>query len=601
MGQALLVAGALGAVALAGSLLAGRLRVPGLLLFLAIGMAVGSDGLGLLHFDDYELARDIGVVALAVILYEGGLSTDVAQLRPVAAPALSLAVVGTVLTALITGAAATLLFELEPLEGMLLASIVASTDVAAIFGLLRGSGMQPRLATLLEGEAGSNDPVAILLVIGLVEWLSQPDYDAARLVVLFAQQVGVGAAVGLTIGPLAVWVLRRMELPTVGLYPVASLTVCALAFGVADVLGGSGFLSIYLAALVVGSAPIPARRTIGAFHDGLAWVAQLAMFLTLGLLVFPSQLGAIALEGTLLALVLTFVARPVASLAATAFARLTRAERIVLAWAGLRGAVPIVLATFPVIAGIPDSLEFFNIVFFAVVLSLVLQGTTFAPLARRLGVTTTEPVLPEPIAEVGTIRRLGAEVVEFAVRAGDAADGALVRELDLPREAVVNVIIRGDEAIPPRGSTRLRAGDHLHLLVRREASRDVARLMERWRRGPLGPPPRHRRAPEGALLFTVRRIGPGLVEGEVQAPTRVLGREVVARLRVRRDEPGALVALEDGRYALVGRLLAVGSRADLARYTQRRAATCSDDEALWLQTVVGALAVDAFAPRALSP
>jgi cell volume regulation protein A len=598
MGQALLVAGALMAVALAGSLLAGRLRVPGLLLFLGIGMAVGSDGLGLLHFDDYVLARDIGIVALALILYEGGLSTDVPQLRRVAAPAISLAVLGTVLTAVITGLAATALFDLPPLEGMLLASIVASTDVAAIFGLLRGSGLQARLASLLEGEAGSNDPVAILLVIGLVEWLSRPDYDAARLVVLFAQQVGVGAAVGLTAGPLAVWLLRRVELPTVGLYPVASLTVCATAFGAADVLGGSGFLAIYLAALIVGSAPIPARRTIGAFHDGLAWVAQLAMFLALGLLVFPSQLGAIAVEGTLLALVLTFVARPVASLASTAFARLTRGERIVLAWAGLRGAVPIVLATFPVIAGIPDSLEFFNIVFFAVVLSLLLQGMTFEPLARRLGLTTTEPVLPEPIAEVGTIRRLGAEVVEFPIGAGHAADGALVRDLDLPREAVVNVIVRGEEAIPPRGSTRLHAGDHLHLLVRREAAREVAELMERWRRGPLGPLPRPRRTPMSAPVFTVRRQADGLVAGPAQAPARVLGQAVSARLRVRRDEPGALVALDDGRYALVGPILAIGSRADLAAYAQRRIAVAGDGEALWLQTVVGALAVDAFAPRA---
>jgi len=585
------------AASLAASLLAGRLRVPGLLLFLAIGMAAGSDGLGIIHFDDYELARDIGIVALVVILYEGGLTTDVEQLRPVAVTAFSLAVLGTLLTAVITGFAAAALFDLPPLEGMLLGSIVASTDVAAIFALMRGSALKPRLARLLEGEAGSNDPVAILLVIGLVQWLENPDYDAADMVVLFAKQVGIGALVGLALGPAAVQILRRVELPTVGLYPVASLTICVLAYGVADVLGGSGFLAIYITALIVGNAPIPARRTIVAFHEGVAWVAQLGMFLALGLLVFPAQFGGVVLEGVLLALVLTFVARPVASLAATAFSELTREERVVLAWAGLRGAVPIVLATFPVIAGIPDSLEFFNIVFFAVVLSLLLQGPTFEPLARRLGLTTTEPALPEPIAEVGAIRRLGAMVVEFPIGPDHAANGALVRDLDLPREAVVNVIVRDGEAIPPRGSTRLRAGDHLHLLVRREVAREVEELMERWRRGPLGPRPRRRRNPTGAPVFTVRPYSEELVDGPVQAPQAVLGERVVARIRVRRDQPGALVALEDGRYAVVGPLVAIGSRVDLASWAQRRIAAIDGDEALWLQTVVGALAADAFAPR----
>lgn len=598
MGQVLLVAGVLMAASLAASLLAGHLRVPGLLLFLAIGMAVGSDGLGLLHFDDYELARDVGIVAVAVILYEGGLTTNVDQLRPVAATALSLAIIGTLLTAAITGVAAAALFDLPLLEGLLIGSIVASTDVAAIFALMRGSGLKPRLARLLEGEAGSNDPVAILLVIGLVQWLEQPDYGLADMLVIFAQQIGIGALVGLAVGPAAVYVMRRVELSTVGLYPVASLTVCALGFGVADVLGGSGFLAIYLAALILGNAPIPARRTIVAFHEGVAWVAQLAMFLTLGLLVFPVQVGGILVEGTLLALVLMFVARPLASLASTAFAQLTGGERIVLAWAGLRGAVPIVLATFPVIAGIPDSLEFFNVVFFAVVLSLLVQGTTFEPLARWLGQTTTEPALPEPIAEVGTIRRLGAEVVEFPVGRDHAAAGALVRDLGLPREAVVNVIVRGHEAIPPRGSTRLRAGDHLHLLVRREVARDVEQLMERWRRGPLGPVPRRRRQPTGAPVFTVRPFSRNVIEGAVELPDAVLGEPVVARLRVRRDEPGSLVALEDGRYAVVGPIVAVGARLDVAGWAQRRIAAIDGDEALWLQTVVGALAIDSFAPKA---
>ncbi len=595
MGALMLVSGVLMAAALAASLVARRLRVPGLLLFLGLGMAIGSDGLGWVHFDDYELARDVGIVALAVILYEGGLTTNVAQLRPVIAPALSLAILGTLLTAAITGLAATWLLGLSLLEGMLLGSIVASTDVAAIFALLRGSALQTRLSRLLEGEAGSNDPVAILLVIGFIEWLSQPGYGAGDMGVLFLRQVAIGAVAGVAMGWLGSRLLRRVELPSAGLYPVASLTLGALAFGAADVLGGSGFLAIYLTGLALSAAPIPAKRTITAFHDGLAWVAQLGMFLTLGLLVFPSQFGSVWLEGTLLAIVLTFVARPVASLVSTPVWRFSAAERVVLAWAGLRGAVPVVLATFPVIAGVPGSLEFFNIVFFAVVLSLLLQGPTFEPLARWLGVTSGEEPAPEPIVEIGTVRRLGAELVDYAVGADHAAVGARVRDLDLPREAVVSVIVRGDEAIPPRGSTPIAAGDRLQILVRRDVAAEVDELMERWRRGPLGPPPRLERRVRGVSpVFSVRPHEDGVVRGDPQAPTTVCGQAVVARLRVRRDVPGALVALRDGRYAFTGPLVVIGPRSGVAAYARRRLARAPAHERPWLQTVVGALAVDVF-------
>lgn len=589
----MLIASILMVAALAASLLAGRLRVPGLLLFLGLGMAIGTDGLGWLDFEDYELARDVGIVALALILYEGGLTTNVDQLRPVVRAAASLAFLGTLLTAMLTGLAASWLFDLSLLEGLLLGSIVASTDVAAIFALLRGSGLKPRLARLLEGEAGSNDPVAILLVIGFIEWIGQPGYGIADMALLFVGQVAIGAIAGLAVGWLATQLLRRTELPTVGLYPVASLTAGGLAFGLADVLGGSGFLAIYLTGLALSAAAIPARRTITAFHGGLAWVAQLTLFLALGLLVFPSQLASIAVEGTLLALILVFVARPLASVAATAFVSLRPAERVVLGWAGLRGAVPVVLATFPVIAGVPRSLEFFNIVFFAVVLSLIIQGPTFEALARRFGLTTTEPARPEPLAEVGTVRGLGAEVLEYPVAAGDAIVGARVRELALPREAVVNVIVRGEEAIPPRGSTRVQAGDHLHVLIRREVADEVAELMVRWRHGPVQAPRRPRRSFHSVPpVFTVQPFDRVAIVGDAAAPRRVMGREVVARLRIRRDRPAALVVLEDGRYAIVGEAIVVGSRRDVTGYARRRLARADEDERAWLQSVIGDLATE---------
>ncbi|MEA2467209.1 MAG: potassium/hydrogen antiporter, partial [Thermoleophilaceae bacterium] len=461
-GQLILVAGALLAAALAASLLAGRIRVPGLVLFLGLGMAVGSDGAGWIEFGDYERARTIGVVALALILFEGGLVAGFREIKPVLPAAVSLALVGTLVTAAISGLVAAWLFDLSTLEGLLLGSIFASTDGAAIFALLRGSTLRRKLARTLEGEAGFNDPIAVLLVVGFIDWIQKPDYGLIDMIGLFAQQIGIGAVAGLGVGWLAVQGLRRISLATAGLYPVATIATAALAFGAADSVHGSGFLAVYLAGLMLGSAPIPAKSTVTTFHQGLAWVAQLTMFMVLGLLVFPSQLGPVALEGTALALVLVFVARPVATALATLGLGFDWRERVVLGWAGLRGAVPVVLATFPVIEHVPGSLEFFNIVFFAVIVSTLLQGTTFEPLAQRLGVTTSDPALPRPLTEAGTIRKLGAEVVEYGVGAEDAVVGRRVRQLGLPRDALLNVIVRGGQAIPPRGSTRIEADDRLH-------------------------------------------------------------------------------------------------------------------------------------------
>ncbi len=390
----ILIVGGLLIAGLLASLAAGRLRVPGLVLFLGLGMAIGSDGTGWIEFSDYELARTIGVIGLALILFEGGLAAGFKEIRPVLGVSLSLALPGTLLTAGITGAAATWLFDLSVLEGMLLGSIVSVTDGAAIFGLLRGSALRRRVARTLEGEAGMNDPVAVLLVVGLIDWIQLPDYGAVDMVLLFGKELGIGLAVGVAVGWLAVQGLRRARLGNEAGYAIGTIGVAALAFGAAESLEGSGFLSVYLAGLTLGSFPIPARRAVTFFHQGLAMVAQVTMFVVLGLLVFPSQLPEVALEGTALALVLVFLARPVATLASTAFSGFSFRERSVLAWAGLRGAIPVVLATFPVIEDVPGSLEFFNIVFFAVLLSTVLQGATFEPFARVLGVTSTEPLGP---------------------------------------------------------------------------------------------------------------------------------------------------------------------------------------------------------------
>jgi cell volume regulation protein A len=590
--QFILVAGLLLTAGLAASLMAGRLRLPGLVLFLGIGMLVGSDALGWIPFDDYHLAETIGVIALALILFEGGLTAGWDDIRPVLRPALSLAMVGTLVTAAIGGIAAMVLLDLSLTEGLLLGSIIAATDGAAIFAVLRSSALERRLSRVLEGESGFNDPVAVLLVLGFIEWLQRPDYGVLDMAWLFLRQLGIGAVVGLGVGWLAVQAFRRARLDTAGLYPVASLAAAALAFGAAASIEGSGFLAVYLAGLALGSANIPAKQTITTFHVGLAWVAQLTMFLALGLLIFPSDVADVIVEGTLLALVVAFIARPIATFVATALEKFTLAERVVLGWAGLRGAVPIVLALFPVNADIAGSVDFLNEVFFAVLLSTLLQGTTFEPLARRLGLTTDVPALPSPIAETGTIRRLGAEVVEYPVRDDDAIVGLRTRELDLPREALVNVIVREGEALLPRGSTRIAGGDRLHVLVRQEAAPEVRDLIARWRHGPIGPDvaPARPRLAGAAPVFHVR---PWTEEdGDAGRPTSIDGLDVLDRLRSRRDVPGCLVLLEDGRYAVVGPVMALGSRQALNDWVRRRMRSgVTENERVWWEEVLGAIAL----------
>ena len=589
--ELILVAAALLAAGIAASLLASRIRLPGLLLFLGVGMLIGSDGLGWIAFEDYELARTIGVVALALILFEGGLTAGFDEIKPVLRPSLSLAIVGTVGTAVICGFAASWLFDLSTLEGMLIGAIISSTDGAAIFALLRESTLRRRLARTLEGEAGFNDPVAVLLVVGFIEWIqNEGDYGVLDLVLLFVREMGIGAVVGISVGWLAVQALRSTRLASPGLYPVATLSTAGLAYGGAAALHGSGFLAAYLAGLALGSARIPAKQTVTVFHQGLAWVAQIVMFLALGLLVFPSDLGEVWFEGTVLALVLVFFARPLSALVSTAFDRFTLSERVVLGWAGLRGAVPVVLATFAVIEGLDPDREFFNIVFFAVVTSTLLQGSTVEWLARRLGVTTSEPALPRPLVETGTVRRLGAEIVEYPVGPDDAIVGQLVRELGLPRDALLSVIVRGEEALLPRGSTRIEADDRLHVMVREEVAGDMTDLLERWRLGPVGvPAPRQAPMRAGQTVFTTRAWAEA--DGDAGFPKEIAGVRVAEQVRTRRDTRGALVVLEDGRFAVTGPLLAIGGPLQVQRYARRRLSAEEDAAArAWWQEVIGALA-----------
>jgi potassium/hydrogen antiporter len=588
VGQLALGVGALLAAGIAASLLAGRLRLPGLVLVLVLGMAIGSDGTGWIDFGDFDAAQSAAVIALALILYEGGLSSGWSEIRPVIGVSIALATLGTIITAALTALVAAWLLDLDALHALLLGSTVAATDAAAIFAVLRGSTLRRKVARTLEGESGVNDPIAVLLVLGCIEAIQHEDFGILDALWLAGRELAVGAVVGLAAGFLGVWFLRKVTLPSAGLYPVASIAVAALAFGDAQSMHGSGFLAVFLAGLVMGSVSTPARRTITTFHEGIAWVAQLSLFLLLGLLVFPNDLIEIIPEGAAIAVATALLARPLAALAvAWGF---TAPERLMLGWAGLRGATPIVFATFPVTEGITGGHTIFNVAFFVVLLSTVIQGLSIEPVARRLGVTSDEAAIPEPLVEPVLLHRLGAETIQFPIRAGDAIEGHPVRELGLPREALLNVIVRGERAIPPRGSTIVQAGDQLHVLVRQEVAIEFRDLLRRWRTGPIAGPARHRPRPRSRpSVTTIRPWQEG--DGDPQRPRALLGYDVVEQLRTRRDEPGALVALDDGRYAVCGPLMAVGPARELQAFARRRLGNASTPaERAWWREVVGALA-----------
>ncbi len=475
----LLVGGLLVLVGVASSRFSARWGMPALVLFVVVGMLAGSDGLGVIAFEDYHMAHGLGTMALALILFDGGLRTSVASARPALGPALSLATVGVLVTAGIAGAAATWVLGLPPLQGLLLGSIVASTDAAAVFAVLRFSGLRlrGRLAETLEVESGSNDPMAIFLTIGILEILLGRMEPGADLLLLFVRQMGLGAVVGIVGGRATAWALRKMDLAAVGLYPVFATAAGLAVFGAAASLHGSGFLAVYLAGVVVGNSRIQFRHGILLFHDGAAWLAQIAMFVMLGLLSFPARLVQVAPPALAIAAVLIVVARPVAVALALLPFRFSVREVAFVSWAGLKGAVPIVLALYPLLLGLPGAETLFDVVFFVVLVSALLQGWSLPALARRLGLESGAPPEPPVTLELTSLRGVHGDIAGYTVAEGSRLAGRTVRELALPTGAVVALIARGEEVVPPQGSTRLREGDHLFLVLTPEARPLVDRVL----------------------------------------------------------------------------------------------------------------------------
>jgi potassium/hydrogen antiporter len=470
------------------AVVARRLSVPVLVLFLALGMLLGSDGPGGIYFDDADLTRTIGVIGLIAILFEGGLTSEWPDVRGVLAPALLLSTVGVFATAIVVGIAAYWLFDLSWPASFLLGAVVGSTDAAAVFATLRFTNLRRRTASLLGAESGLNDPMAVALTLGLIAWLTKPAYGVGDVALLLVRQLALGAVIGIALGWVASRLLPRLPAEIAPFAPVASIAAATLAFGIAQEAGASGFLAVYLVALWIGNTPMPLRRAIVTFHEGVAFLAQVVLFIVLGLLVFPSQLGSVAVSAIVLTLVLIFVARPVAVLLSTPFQGFGRRERIFLSWAGLRGAVPIVLATFALSEQLPESNTIFNAVFFVVLASTLLQGMTLEPLARRLQLATEARPYYSPPLELAAVEELGADVLEHHVGAGHAVVGSTIRNLGLPPGAIVMLIVRAGTGIAPRGDTVVEPGDRLSLLVTDEARDELRSLVESWQFGPMPRP-----------------------------------------------------------------------------------------------------------------
>ena len=481
------------------SILASRasesLGVPALIVFLCIGMLAGADGPGGIEFDNAPAANFIGTLALAFILFSGGLGTNWRIMGPVAIPAIILSTFGVLVTAVLVGLFAWYVLGFTILTSMLLGSIISSTDAAAVFSILRSRGvsLKGELRPLLELESGSNDPMAVFLTLGLTQVLTVPDFAWNQLIPFFLLNMSCGLLVGFAVGRIAVFLFNRIRLEYDGLYPVLSMSLVLLTFGAAEVLKGNGFLAVYLCGMMLNGSDFAFKRYVEKFHDGLAWLMQIFMFLALGLLVNPSHLPSIASQGLLVALFLMLVARPIAVGIGLLGSSFSWRERTLAAWTGLRGAVPIVLATFPLLANYEYSDTLFNIVFFIVLTSVLIQGTLLMPVARLLKVD--EPLASKPLysLEIARAGQAQGETREVQVLPHMAAAGLTVADLVLPPDVLVLLIGRGEEFVVPRGRTRIEPYDTLLLLGRPDALHEASKAV-------LSPtPPRHPRIPDDPM------------------------------------------------------------------------------------------------------
>jgi len=444
-----------------------RLGVPIVLLFLALGVLGGSEGIGGIEFDNYRLAVRVGTVYLVLILFDGGMSTSLAAIRRVLVPATVLATLGVTLTAFLVAWFAQLLgFPWH--EALLLGAVVSSTDAAAVLAVLRGGRLhlQPRVGQTLEVESCVNDPMAVILTVTMIHVILEPARVSWGVLWEVPWQLLLGAAMGTALGYLGALLLRRLPPPTTGLYPALTLAVAFVSFGSATLVSGSGFLAVFATGLIVGNANLPYRSALARVHDALAWLSQIGIFLMLGLLVFPSRLVPVAAVGLGVGLFLALVARPLAVfLCLLPFGYRAR-EVGYIGWIGLRGAVPVILASFPVLAEVPGAERIFNVVFFIVVLSTVLPGATIRQITRWLRMGHRARPTPSAVLEINAAHVLSGEILSFFIQPHLAVCGARLPEIEMPQESSIVLVVRGEELVAARGNTVLMPGDHVYVFCR---------------------------------------------------------------------------------------------------------------------------------------